>query len=164
MTSHSTSQSVSPQYRSSHSQLMKVAVIVDQPNSTTVDLKKLSRYAYNRDPFCRLYLVFRLNTSERYLRFAESQGYRLILSTKGDVDHLVRDLIDDEMDRRRPPTLLIVGSGDRDYVSGIKMVLRDYPSVVVKIAVGTQEVSNLYRKLGIEILSFPFRYLRSVNR
>lgn len=98
------------------------------------------------------------------LSVTTSQPERLILITKGDVDSMVRDLIDDEMDRKSPPSLLILGSGDRDYVSRIKMILRDHPSVVVKIAVGTQDVSNLYRKLDIEILSFPFRYNRSVNQ
>ena len=136
------------------------AIVENQNSRGSLDLKKLSDYVFQqKNPeAARMDLIVRPRLSEKFiefLRFAESQGYKLILTTKNNVDTIVLNLIDDAMDRKKPPTKVILGSGDRDYINKIKYITRKY-QVKVAIAVGEQRFSTLYKKLGfVEFLSFP---------
>ena len=131
-------------------------VIVDGPNTSDLDLKDLSNFAHKLDNNCKLIYISSYNISSNVDQSADRLGFEVIKKAKEDedIDTIVQDKIDEELNKKVPAKLIIIGSGDKDYATKIKNTSK-YHHIKFLIAVGNLNNATIYKIMGLEILYFP---------
>ncbi len=94
--------------------------------------------------------VVSVNTKNRVI----SLGYDYRDSGSKDCDSRILSIIDDNIEYKTPFNIVILASGDRDYISKIKYMRRTHPDIKFEILIGTNHIklASEYEKIGIPIV------------
>ena len=113
-----------------------VLLIIDGPNSLgkdysdRLDLKSVCDYAYSLDRTAKLYYFTKLHNYPINKQEISRLGYRIVESHK-DVDHLIRDEIQDKLKSSNPPNIILLGTKDHDLLNLIKEIKETHHVLVI---------------------------------
>ncbi len=126
-----------------------VSVYIDGPNSLgedyedSLDLKKLASFAHELDVNTKLYYFTKLREIRIDKEDISKMGYKIIQSYK-DIDYLVMDQIKENLDSKKPPNIIILGTKDQDYTDFIKNIRKEYD---VRVILAIPSVLGLSKSL-----------------
>ncbi|MBD3339587.1 MAG: hypothetical protein GF353_10785, partial [Candidatus Lokiarchaeota archaeon] len=140
---------------------IRVLVVVDAPNSTNLDLEALSDYAHTLDKNCRLKYVSSSHITNAIDGKAFRLGYDIVKKAKqdSDIDNIVSYEVKEEMKRKHPANIIILGAKDIDYEKTIKPI-RDEYGVDFELSVGQTNYARQYDRLGLKINVFKLEHTR----
>lgn len=137
-----------------------VLLIIDGPNSLgldfsdRLDLKTVRDYAYSLDKTAKLYYLTKLHNYPINKQEISRLGYRIMESHK-DIDHLMRDEIQDKLKSKRPPNILLLGTKDHDLLNFIKEIKETHNIIVILTISSKKGLAKSLEPVVDDIKFFP---------